>query len=58
MYQWEEEVMLMVEEMCYIICYMDWHSHYWQSLVFKHEVLDAMVREGLKAYAEKRAYVA
>ncbi len=40
-----------------VLCYMDWHSHYWQSLVFKREVLDAMVREGIAAYAEKQVYI-
>ena len=41
-----------------VICYMDWRSHHWQSLVSKREVLDATVREGIAAYAEKQAYVA
>ncbi|KAI0273137.1 hypothetical protein BGY98DRAFT_936390 [Russula aff. rugulosa BPL654] len=29
MYRWEEEGMLMVEEMCRVICYMNWRSHHW-----------------------------
>jgi len=37
---------------------MDWHSLHWQSLVSKHEVLDATVKEGIVAYAEKQVYIA
>jgi hypothetical protein len=58
MYRWEEEVTLVVEEMRRVVCYMDWRSHHWQSLVSKREVSDATVREGLAAYAEKQAYIA
>jgi hypothetical protein len=58
MHRWEEEVELVVEEMRRIICYMDWRSHHWQSLVSKREVLDTTVREGIAAYAEKQAYIA
>jgi len=58
MHQWEEEVQLVVEEMRRILCYMDWRSHYWRSLVSKREVLDATVNEGIAAYAEKQAYIA
>ena len=41
-----------------VLCYMDWHAQYWQSLVSKRQVLDATLREGTAAYAEKQAYVA
>jgi hypothetical protein len=58
LHQWEEEVELAIEEMCRVLCYMDWHSHYWHSLVSKREVLDATVREGIAAYADKQAYIA
>ncbi len=43
--------------MRHILCYMDWRSHHWQSLVFKRKVLDAMVREGIAAYTEKQVYI-
>ena len=58
MYRWEEERQLVIEEMRRILCYMDWRSHYWQSLVSKREGLDATVRDGIAAYAEKQAYIA
>jgi len=53
MHRWKEEVQLVVEEMRRILCYMDWHSHYWRSLVSKREVLDVTVNKGIAAYAEK-----
>ena len=37
---------------------MDWHSHHWESLVSKCEVLDVTVREGIATYAEKQGYIA
>jgi hypothetical protein len=58
MHRWEEEVELVGEEMRRVLCYMDWRSQYWQSLVSKREVLDSTVREGIAAYASKQAYVA
>jgi hypothetical protein len=58
MHRWEEEVELVVEEMRRVICYMDWRSLHWRSLVSKREVLDAAVKEGIVAYAEKQAYIA
>lgn len=48
----------MTEEMRRVLCYMDWRSRYWQSLVFKREVLDATVTEGIAAYAKKQADIA
>ena len=56
--RWEEEVDLTLEEMRRVLCYMDWRAQYWQSLVSKRQVLDATLREGTAAYAEKQAYVA
>ena len=44
--------------MHHVICYMDWRSHHWKSLVSEHKVLDATVREGIAAYAEKQANIA
>ena len=58
MNRWEEEVQLVVEEMRCVLCYLDWRSHYWRSLVSKCAVLHATVREGIAAYAEKQAYIA
>ena len=58
MNRWEEELQLVVEEMCRVLCYLDWRSHYWRSLVSKREVSHATVREGIAAYAEKQAYIA
>jgi hypothetical protein len=58
MYRWDEEVELVVEEMRCVLCLMEWCAHYWKSLVSKQEVADAMVREGIAAYAEKQAYIA
>lgn len=56
--RWDEEVELVVEEMRRVLCYMDWRSQYWQSLVSKREVLDSTVREGIAAYASKQVYIA
>ena len=58
MYRWEEEGMLVVEEMRRVICYMDWRLHHWQSRVSKREVSDATVEDGITAYAKKQAYIA
>ena len=58
MHWWEEEVKLVVEEMCHVIWYMDWRSRHWESLVSKRDMLDATVREGIAAYAEKQVYIA
>ena len=45
----------MTEEMHHVLHYMNWHSRYWQSPVFKCEVLDTTVTEGIVAYAKKQA---
>jgi len=58
MNRWEEELQLVVEEMRRVLCYLDWRSHYWRSLVSKREVSHATVREGIAAYAEKQACIA
>ena len=36
---------------------MDWHAEYWQSVVSLCQGLDATLREGTAAYAEKQAYI-
>jgi hypothetical protein len=58
MHRWEEEVELTLEEMRHVLCYMDWHVQYWQSLISKRQVFDATLQEGTTAYAEKHVYVA
>jgi len=58
MYRWDEEVDLVMEEMRRVLCSMVWRAHYWKSLVSKREVVDATIREGIAAYAEKQAYIA
>jgi hypothetical protein len=57
MYRWEEEVELSLEEMCRILCYMDWRVCYWQSCASKRQVSDATVQEGITAYAERQAHI-
>jgi hypothetical protein len=58
MHRWEEEVKLTLEEMCRVLCYMDWRVQYWRELVSKRQVLDTTLQEGIAAYAEKQAHIA
>lgn len=57
MHRWEEEVELTLEEMCHVLCYMDWCAEYWCGLVSLRKDLDTTVQEGTAAYAEKQAYI-
>jgi hypothetical protein len=58
MQRWEEEVLLTLEEMRRVLYYMDWRAQYWQTLTSKRQGLDAVLQEGMAAYAEKQAYIA
>jgi len=55
--RWNEEIDLVLAEMCRVLCYMDWRARYWQSFVSQCRVVDVALREGICAYANKQTHI-
>ncbi|KAH8108919.1 hypothetical protein DFH11DRAFT_1516183, partial [Phellopilus nigrolimitatus] len=55
--RWEEEKILLVEEMRRTLTYSDWKATWWrgQAALRDNEHLRADIRDGLRAYAQKQA---
>jgi hypothetical protein len=54
---WEEEVLIIQEEMRYVIIYHEWRAQWWQSqAVHWSDTDDAKLYHGVTAYAEKQAH--
>ncbi|ETW85109.1 hypothetical protein HETIRDRAFT_309801 [Heterobasidion irregulare TC 32-1] len=47
---WQEQLMLVEEEMCWILCFFDYHEELWRSQV----TLGGGGIAGISAYARKR----
>jgi hypothetical protein len=53
--RWQEEVYLLVEEMRRTIVYTEYQATWWRSLADASRAGDAVVAEGLRAYALEHA---
>ena len=55
--RWNEEVLLVVEEMRRVIDYFDWKTHWWSEQGKARTDLDIDIADGIKAYAAKQGYI-
>ncbi|KAJ7430144.1 hypothetical protein B0H11DRAFT_2166577 [Mycena galericulata] len=55
--RWEEEVLLVREEMRRVIRYLDWQAAFWEERAEKRPDATRQVQAGAKAYARKQAWV-
>ncbi|KAI0245298.1 hypothetical protein BJV78DRAFT_1277455 [Lactifluus subvellereus] len=55
--RWEEEVLLIQEEMRRVVMFHEWKARWWQSQAGRHSDGDHSVIHGVTAYAEKQAYL-
>lgn len=53
--RWEEEVLLIQEEMRRVVMFHEWKAQWWRSQAARRSDVDASVLHGLMAYAEKQA---
>ncbi|KAF7335584.1 CxC2 domain-containing protein [Mycena venus] len=53
--RWEEEVMLLREEMRRVLRYLEWQARWWRDQASRRSDLDAVAAAGAKAYALKQA---
>lgn len=53
--RWDEEVMLLEEEMRRVLRYLEWESEFWRGQGESRQDAEAGVAAGLRAYALKRA---
>lgn len=57
MQRWEEEVVIIEEEMCRVIAYHEWKAQWWRSQVARRSDTDKSRLHGVDAYAEKQAHL-
>ena len=55
--RWSEEVVLLVEEMRRVICFLDWKSSWWTTQAVARSGLPPDIADGLIAYAAKQAHL-
>jgi hypothetical protein len=55
--QWSKEVVLLWEEMRRVLAFLEWHADWWEGHRALHEDLDAVLDEGMRAYAGKQAHI-
>jgi len=55
--RWEEEVLLIQEEMRRTIVYHEWRARWWRNQRGRRSDVDATTLHGIDAYAEKQAYL-
>ncbi|KAF9235029.1 hypothetical protein BU15DRAFT_51851, partial [Melanogaster broomeanus] len=48
---------LLQEEMRRVLAFLEWHASWWESQAFRRTDLDAVVVEGLSAYAFRHAHI-
>ena len=53
---WEEEVLLVQEEMRRVVMFHEWKAQWWRSQAVRRSDVDASVFHGILAYAEKQAH--
>jgi hypothetical protein len=57
MQRWEEEVVIVQEEMRRVIAYHEWKAQWWRSQVARGSDTDDSRVHGVTAYAEKQAHL-
>jgi hypothetical protein len=55
--QWNEEVLLVTEEMCCTICFLEWKANWWLERAASCPDAPLHVQHGVAAYAAKQAAV-
>ncbi|KAJ7446844.1 hypothetical protein B0H11DRAFT_1745358, partial [Mycena galericulata] len=55
--RWEEEVLLVREEMRRVVRYLDWQVAWWEGMIDSRQDAAPRVREGANAYARKQVWV-
>ena len=55
--RWEEEALLVQEEMRRVITYHEWSAQWWRSQAARRSNTDNATLHGISAYAEKQAYL-
>ena len=55
--RWREEVLLVTEEMCRTICFLEWKASWWLDISASRPDAPPRVQRGLEAYAAKQADV-
>ncbi|KAI0245468.1 hypothetical protein BJV78DRAFT_1356698 [Lactifluus subvellereus] len=55
--RWEEEVLLIQEEMHRVVMFHEWKARWWRSQAGRHSDGDHSIIHGVTAYAEKQAYL-
>ena len=53
--RWEEEVRILLEEMRCVIAFGEWKADWWESQAERRADVDAIQKEGLRAYAVEHA---
>jgi hypothetical protein len=54
--RWEEEVVIVQEEMRRVIAYHEWRARWWRSQAARRSDVDDSLLHGVAAYAEKQAH--
>jgi hypothetical protein len=57
MQRWEEEVVIIQEEMRRVIAYHEWKAQWWRSQAARHSDTDNVRLHGVTAYAKKQAHL-
>ena len=55
--RWEEEVLLIQEEMRRVVLFYEWKAHWWQSQAHRRKDGDQSIIHGVAAYAKKQAHL-
>ncbi|KAJ7863700.1 hypothetical protein B0H13DRAFT_2354000 [Mycena leptocephala] len=55
--RWEEEVLILREEMRRVLRYLEWQSGWWSARVLVREEASVALRAGLGAYARRQAHM-
>lgn len=55
--RWEEEVLLVHEEMRRVVMFYEWKAAWWRGQATRRVDIDATIIQGVTAYAEKQAYL-
>jgi hypothetical protein len=53
--RWQEEVILLTEEMRRVVVYLDWKASWWRTQGSRRDDLRADITDGLRAYAYEQA---
>ena len=55
--RWEEEVVIVQEEMWHVLAYCEFHALWWENHASMHPNIPADIYEGLYAYAQHQASI-